>query len=79
MLDLNAEWLEADGLGGFSSGTVSGDPDAALSRIASRPLPHRPAGWICEWLRRLVQTDEESFLSLSATILISSTWMAPRG
>ena len=29
------EWLEADGLGGFASGTASGDPDAALPRPAA--------------------------------------------
>ena len=33
---LEAEWLEADGLGGFASGTVSRHPDPALPRAAAR-------------------------------------------
>ncbi len=32
---LTREWLEADGLGGFASGTVAGHPHAALSRAAA--------------------------------------------
>ena len=33
---LDAEWLEADGLGGFASGTVGGVAHAALPRAAAR-------------------------------------------
>src|ERR1700742_5248399 len=42
-MDLTAEWLEADGLGGFASGTVSGELTRrhhALLLTATRP----PAG-----------------------------------
>ena len=44
-MDLTAEWLEADGSGGFASGTVSGERTRryhALLLTATRP----PAGRI---------------------------------
>ena len=43
-MDLAAEWLEADGLGGFASGTVSGERTRryhALLLAAMRPPSNR--------------------------------------
>ena len=34
-IDDQTEWLEADGLGGFASGTTAGRPDASVSRAAA--------------------------------------------
>jgi predicted glycogen debranching enzyme len=62
MLDLNAEWLEADGLGGFASGTVMGIRTRryhALLLTATTP----PAGRmvLVNGFDAWVQTDEKSF------------------
>src|SRR5216110_2804163 len=63
-IDSNAEWIEADGLGGFASGTVSGVSTRRyghILEICDAEPPHTPRGclfqaWSLSELLRLERT-----------------------